>query len=308
MDASKTPMVSVITCFYKEEKFLEETIQSVVRQSYTHWELILVDDGSPDSSPDIALRYAKEYPGKIIYLQHKNHANKGVCKSRNLGIAHARGEYIAYLDADDVWLATKLENQLNLFDKLPQATVLMEASLYWYSWQGNNRQDVVIEIGAAQNQLYTPPALMLQLYPLGPGAAPCPSGMVVKRRVHDHISFVEDFIGDTAVYEDQAFLAQIYLNENVYISSAHNNLYRQRPASQVFNVHQDGRYHSVRQYYLEWLKRYLDQYPERDERIDKLLKKALMPYDYPYTFAVLYTLPSKIKNKIRRIMKRILNS
>jgi glycosyltransferase involved in cell wall biosynthesis len=303
-----SPMVSVITCFYNEETFLEETILSVLAQTYTDWELLLVDDGSPDTSPAIAKRYADLYPDKIIYLQHEHHANKGVCKSRNLGVAKSRGNYIAYLDADDVWLPGKLQNQLNVFQQHPQATALLEASNYWYSWQSPQRSNVIIPIGSdEQDTLYHPPALILQLYPLGHGAAPCPSGMMVKRSVHQHILFVEDFIGPTAVYEDQAFLAQLYLHETIFVSSGCNNLYRQRQASQVFNVHQDGRYHRVRQYYLEWFAQYLNNHSIHNNEVNALLQKALLPYHHPLRFRVFHDIPSRIVRKIKRIARKLLN-
>jgi glycosyltransferase involved in cell wall biosynthesis len=302
------PIVSVITCFYNEETFLEETIQSVLAQTYTNWELLLIDDGSPDTSPAIAKRYTDAYPDKIIYLQHEQHANKGVCKSRNLGIVKSRGKFIAYLDADDVWLPDKLQNQLDIFTQHPEAAVLLEASSYWYSWQSAERKNVLIPIGSTeQNKLYTPPQLMLQLYPLGKGAAPCPSGMMVRRSVHNHILFVEDFIGPTAVYEDQAFLAQLYLHENVFVSSACNNLYRQRQASQVSNVHRDGRYHRVRQYYLEWFGRYLKDHSIHNNQVDALLQKALLPYHHPLRFRVFHDIPLRMIRKVKQIVRKLVN-
>lgn len=303
-----SPTVSVITCFYNEEAFLEETIQSVVAQTYTDWELLLVDDGSPDTSPAIAKHYADVYPGKIIYLQHEHHANMGVCKSRNLGVMQSRGKYIAYLDADDVWLPGKLQQQLDIFHRNPQATVLLEASNYWYSWQAAHRSNVIIQIGSnEQDRLYHAPALILQLYPLGKGAAPCPSGMMVKRSVHDHILFVEDFTGPTAVYEDQAFLAQLYLHEAIFVSSACNNLYRQRQASQVFNVHQDGRYHHVRHYYLEWFAQYLKDHSINNAEVNALLRKALLPYHHPLRFQVFHDIPVRIVRKAKQIARKLLN-
>jgi len=300
-------MVSVITCFYTEEAFLEETIQSVLQQTYTHWEMILVDDGSTDTSTEIAQRYAHAYPGKIIYLQHEGHANKGVCKSRNFGIANARGTYIAYLDADDVWLPDKLLNQIRIFEENPQATVLLEASEYWYSWQDTARKNIVIDIGTSPGKVYTPPELLMQLYPLAKGAAPCPSGMMVKRSVHDHIHFAEEFTGDNAVYEDQAFLAQLYLTQKIFVSSQWNNRYRQRQASQVYNVHQQGRYHRVRQYYLEWFRRYLNDHAIHDADIESLLRKALLPYHYPLYYSIFYTLPAKVRSKAKRVVRKLLN-
>jgi glycosyltransferase involved in cell wall biosynthesis len=294
---NNTPLVSVVTAFYNEEKFLEETICSVVNQDYPHWELLLVDDGSPDGSTAIAMKYAAEYPGKIRYLHHENRANRGVCNSRNLGIANARGEFIAYLDADDVWLPEKLRRQLEIFQRYPDTTVLMEASKYWYSWELPERDDIVIEVGAKQDNLYYPPELILTLYPLGTGAAPCPSGMMVHRTVHERTLFVVEFIGPTAVYEDQAFLAQLYLKENIFVSSQANNLYRQREASQVYNVHNDGRYHKVRHFYLKWFESYLKKNNIRNKDVEKLLQQNLFPYEHP--------LLHKMADKIRRVREKL---
>jgi glycosyltransferase involved in cell wall biosynthesis len=79
----KTPMlVSVITCFYNEEAFLSEAVNSVLNQEYTHWELLLVDDGSTDESVQIAKQFAADFPEKIFYVDHPAHQNKGLSSSR----------------------------------------------------------------------------------------------------------------------------------------------------------------------------------------------------------------------------------
>jgi glycosyltransferase involved in cell wall biosynthesis len=88
----------------------------VLAQTYDSWELMLVDDGSADGSTDIALRYAKQYPKKVRYFEHDGHQNRGASASRNLGISHAKGHYVAFLDADDVWLPHKLEQQVAVID------------------------------------------------------------------------------------------------------------------------------------------------------------------------------------------------
>jgi len=100
----KTPLVSVVIPFLNGEQFLREAIESVFAQTYSHWELLLVDDGSSDASTQIAMRYAQQNGEKVRYLDHDGHLNRGVCASRNLGIRQARGELIALLDVDDVWL------------------------------------------------------------------------------------------------------------------------------------------------------------------------------------------------------------
>src|SRR5713226_10047705 len=100
-DMRNQRLVSVIMIFLDEEKFIREAIESVFPQTYDNWELLLVDDGSTAGSTDIARRYAEQHPGKVRYLDHEGHRNRGMSASRNLGIRHARGDYIAFLDADD---------------------------------------------------------------------------------------------------------------------------------------------------------------------------------------------------------------
>src|SRR5688572_12616840 len=102
------PKISVITCFLNTELYIRETIESVLKQDYNNWELLLIDDGSVDRSTGIAKEFAAKYPDKIIYLEHENHINKGSGASRNLGIKKTSGTLIAFLDADDVWLPDML--------------------------------------------------------------------------------------------------------------------------------------------------------------------------------------------------------
>src|SRR5215467_1200932 len=120
---SNKPLVSVIMIFLDAEKFIQEAIESVFAQTYANWELLLVDDGSTDASSEMALRYAEQYPTKVRYLEHEGHQNRGMSASRNRGINNARGEYIAFLDADDVWLPLKLEQQTAILESQPEAAM-----------------------------------------------------------------------------------------------------------------------------------------------------------------------------------------
>src|SRR5690606_3173877 len=141
-----------------EEKYLTEAVDSVIGQDYQNWELILVDDGSSDSSTLMAKNYADIYPGKIFYAEHDNHINKGLSASRNLGIKKSSGEYIAFLDADDVWRPIKLSAQLRLMQMNPDAGMLCEASEYWESWNADLGKDIIKQVGVPEG-LYYPPQL-----------------------------------------------------------------------------------------------------------------------------------------------------
>jgi peptidoglycan/xylan/chitin deacetylase (PgdA/CDA1 family)/GT2 family glycosyltransferase len=103
------PVVSVVTCFLNEERFLGEAVDSVLAQTYASWELLLVDDGSHDRSTVVAREYATRYPDRIRYVEHDRHQTHGLAASRNLGLSHARGEFVAFLDADDRILPRHLE-------------------------------------------------------------------------------------------------------------------------------------------------------------------------------------------------------
>lgn len=101
---------TIITPIYNGEDFLEETLKSILNQTYNEWESILVNDNSTDSSLKIAEKYAKLDPRfKIINLRTSN----GAAKARNIGIEVAQGRFIAFLDSDDLWANDKLEKQIN---------------------------------------------------------------------------------------------------------------------------------------------------------------------------------------------------
>jgi glycosyltransferase involved in cell wall biosynthesis len=275
MTAFQRPIVSVIIPFLNGSHWLIEAIESVINQSYSDWEVIVVDDGSEEEHSKIARDYSFRYPEKIIYTDHPGHINRGVTISRNLGISLTKGEYIALLDADDFWLPQKLQNQLELFDLHPEAGMICEASRFWYSWEKPTDEDVIKNVGTEPDKLYDPPQLTYRLYPLGEGASPCPSGIIFKKHVFKRSGgFEESFTGIYQGYEDQAFLCKIYLHEKVFISGAANNLYRKRSGSMSGFVHNEKLYYQVREFFLNWLEVYLKQHAIENSKVLKLIEKA----------------------------------
>lgn len=109
---SKKDLVSVIIPVYNAEKFLEETIQTVIDQTYTNWELLLINDCSKDKSKEVAKQFLSN---KIKWIDMKK--NGGAAKARNKGIELAKGKYICFLDADDKWDKEKLEKQVSFMKK-----------------------------------------------------------------------------------------------------------------------------------------------------------------------------------------------
>ena len=108
------PKVSVITPAYNSSLFIEDTIKSVQAQTFEDWELIIVDDCSTDKTYDLAKSYAL-LDNRIIVLQ--NCKNSGVASSRNKALDYAKGNFIAFLDSDDLWLPDKLEKQIEFMEK-----------------------------------------------------------------------------------------------------------------------------------------------------------------------------------------------
>lgn len=101
-------LVSIIMPSYNTAKYIAESIQSVLNQTYTNWELIIVDDCSTDNTDDVVKPYLIDT--RISYL--KNSKNSGAAVSRNRALREAKGKWIAFLDSDDLWLPEKLEKQI----------------------------------------------------------------------------------------------------------------------------------------------------------------------------------------------------
>ena len=103
------PLVSIITPLYNNERFVEETIRSVIAQSFTDWEMLITDDCSTDHSTSIVQQYA-DRDSRIHLIRLKN--NSGAAAARNTSLRQAKGKYIAFLDSDDLWMPEKLEKQV----------------------------------------------------------------------------------------------------------------------------------------------------------------------------------------------------
>lgn len=107
------PKVSVIIPTYNREDYLPDAIDSVLNQTYQDFEIIIIDDGSTDSTKNIVTNYISQNGERVKYLfQNK----KGSSAARNNGIKNAKGEFIAFLDSDDIWLPEKLEKQIKLIE------------------------------------------------------------------------------------------------------------------------------------------------------------------------------------------------
>lgn len=119
--------VSVVMPAYNAARYIEASIRSVQAQSITDWELLVVVDGSADGTLKIVQRLAEEDARVRVLI---NGRNLGTAKSRNRGVAEAKGDWIAFLDSDDLWRRDKLEKQLALAEREPGAALLYTACAY----------------------------------------------------------------------------------------------------------------------------------------------------------------------------------
>jgi glycosyltransferase involved in cell wall biosynthesis len=294
------PLVSVITAVYNCEAFLSEAIASVLAQTYTNWEYLLINDGSTDNTTAIACELADANPDRIHYLEHPGFANRGPCSSRNLGVAHARGQYIALLDADDVWLPNKLAEQLAIARRFPQAGLIHGLSEYWFDWTGNAEHAGRNSLPplAPGDRLYNPPELLSLAFPLGPHGAPCPSDLLIASNVLREIGgFVE--VLDRNTYEDQALLAKLYLTAPVYVSSRCWDRYRIHPNSSCAVAERTGQAAKDRRLYFGWLRDYLIAQKIHDHGIWRAWRRETLRYRHP--------LLHLIQRAVRGIRRRLLS-
>lgn len=110
MDGKRAPAVSIITPVYNVEKWIEETLDCVRAQTFSDWEMLLVEDGSTDRTVQVIQKYLERTgEGRIRLIRQEK--NGGAARARNRGVQEAVGRYIAYVDADDLWEPEKLERQ-----------------------------------------------------------------------------------------------------------------------------------------------------------------------------------------------------
>lgn len=116
-----TPRISVIMGAYNAQEYIAQAIESILNQTYTDYEFIIINDGSTDDTPNIICRYAKSDP-RIIFIDNKE--NQGLIAVLNQGLDMARGEFIARMDADDISLPQRFEKQVAYLDANPDVGVL----------------------------------------------------------------------------------------------------------------------------------------------------------------------------------------
>jgi glycosyltransferase involved in cell wall biosynthesis len=268
------PLVSIVTIFFNAAPFLSDAIASVLAQDYARWELLLVDDGSTDESAAIAREAARARPHHIRVIEHPGRANLGMSASRRLGIAHARGAYIAFLDADDVWLPAKLTWQVELLEATPAAVMTYGPGLYWYSWTGQAGEaarDFVQPLDVPGDTL-VPGARAVKEWLSQPYATPGTSGTLVRAAALRAHSPNDEFRG---LYEDQVLFCKVALRASVLVSPRCAYQYRQHDTSCCSVARASGGRTRVRRAFLSWLRMYIDTQGVDDHDLRSTVRREL---------------------------------
>ena len=228
--------VSIITPLYNSERFIGETIKSVLKQTHQNWEHIIIDDCSTDSSYSIAQRYAQIDP-RIKLL--KNAVNAGVSESRNVGLVHSEGRYIAFIDSDDLWETDKLELQLEL---LCRENVSLAYSAYVRIDEQGNRINQV-----------TVPAQVDFRKMLESNFIPLLTGIVRADLVRDNGLKFESFVKNDG-REDYVFWLNLLKNEGLIAYGIDQTLARYRVRNTSISSSK------VKSAYFQWIvyRRYLN--------------------------------------------------
>lgn len=298
------PVVTVIMTFLNSQKYIAQAIESVISQTFNEWELLLVDDGSFDSSSLIAKEYAVKFPDRIFYLDHPDHRNLGKSSSRNLGIIKARGSYVTFLDSDDIFLPHKIQHQLELLNINPEASMVFGVTEYWYSWDPNSKKkDFTPLLGLKALSIFRPPELAV-FFMEHTYYTPCICSLLVRRDLLLYINAFDETIQD--LFEDQVLIYKICLNARVITDNWCNEKYRQHAESTSSRAMLNHDYHPVlpsssRLNFLKWFENYINMNSIDSPRLHYLVQKELRIFEYPAFYSVY--LPAK--NILRKIGMRM---
>jgi len=250
--------VSIILPFYNPPlDFFKQAVDSVLAQTYDNWELLLLDDGSEADVSACAQAMAEQDSSRIKYIEHDNHRNLGASANRNVGLEQAQGEYLAFQDADDVWMPEKLQRQTALLDSNQHVMATFGNTLYWHSWTGHAEDagsDYCPRLGIDRPTVLAPP-LCLHRTLQRRVRAPCITSLVVRRDALERLGGFEDAFG--GLYDDQVFYSKIWLNYPVLVVPGWLEKYRQHPNSMCAQAKGSPAEREARTAYLDWLTSYV---------------------------------------------------
>lgn len=217
------PIISAIIIVRDGEAFIREAIESIVAQDGPATELIVVDDGSTDGTAEVA----RSFGTRARLVTHPGNANLGMSASRNLGIAEAHGRYVAFLDADDVWLPGKSAEQVAILDFEPATAMVYGRTLIWRSWEGDG-EDFLYGLGVEPDRTYPPGRLFRQLLQ-NRYQTPTTCNAMIRREALIAVGGADASL--RGMFEDQLLFAKLLAGYPAHVSSRTWAKYRQHGQS-----------------------------------------------------------------------------
>jgi glycosyltransferase involved in cell wall biosynthesis len=252
------PVISVIIPFLNMRRFLADAVDSVYAQTVSDWEILLVDDGSDDGGAELALEYARRDPRRVQALLPGPSTTHGASAARNRGLREARGEYIAFLDADDIWLPEKLERQRNLLEESPAAAMTFARVRYFFE-DPKEGEGWDQPFAPLEDRMYTPPELTVAFL-RDANIYPCPTATLIRRSALAEVGGFEERF--RKVRTDMAVWAKLSLRFPVRADSAFVARYRQHGQSSVAQLFHDPAAHRKNEMeFWTWLLDYLNALP-----------------------------------------------
>lgn len=250
------PKVSIIIPAYNCAEFIGRTIDSVLSQTYKDYEIIIVNDGSTDETEQAVSGYLKKYSDTIRYFVQEN---GGSAKARNKAIAHSRGQYIAFLDSDDLWRADKLEKQMSIINENPGVNfIFSNAKLISHSGEDTGKSYINSGVDALRKYSLFDQLLLKDYIPFS-------SVLLKKDTFNERGNFDERWKG----CEDYDFLLKIakFINPcEISDELASYRLSRQSKSKNLVCRHQST---------ISLVKQYLNGHKPADRMYERLMKERL---------------------------------
>ena len=268
------PLVSVVIPFLNPvESFLAEAVASVLSQDYRPLELIFVDDGSNEDFSDRLAGWCSADGVPVQVLEHAGRINKGPSSSRNSAVAASTGKYVAFLDADDVWLPGKMSALCEILESDESIGLVFGSTKYWFDWQTSSQhspRDFYARTGFRTTTVFEPPVFLTGTV-RGTYMSPGPSNLFVRRTAFDACGGFED--GCHSVYEDQMFIAKLALAYRVCGVPRCWDLYRQHSDSMMTRAEDNDGLSIARHDYLAWLTNYCEERGVQHRRLAEAIAK-----------------------------------
>jgi glycosyltransferase involved in cell wall biosynthesis len=243
-------LISVVIPCYNAEKYIAETLSSVLDQTYTAVEIVVVDDGSKDNSASIVKEIALINNNVRLFSK----ANSGVADSRNVGISQAKGEYIAFLDADDLFLLDNLAHKVRYLEQNPKIGLVHSAEERFQSETGK-----AVEVIHGRGGSVLPLLLGMSV-----NVIHSPSSVVIRKSILDKAGYFDTKLSTSADWEmwvrlagftDFGYLPQTLVRYRIHGQQMHNNIpLMERDMLYAFDkLHREGTYFASEAHYRQCL-------------------------------------------------------